>query len=310
MNDINEMIGRVRLDKTWYEGEDHYTDGDETEEMLLSIVQNHRQEEFNSIILEKGSWPLLYHLSSVRENIIRWYPFRQGATVLELGAGCGAVTGALLNRGLKAVAVDLSLRRCRINATRHADAGELELYAGAMEKVLPNINRQFDYVLLIGVLEYAASFSDVPKPQEYMLNCISSVMKPEAELFVAIENKLGLKYLAGSREDHTGRFFEGIEGYPHRDGPKTFSRRELKSLFESCGFSCSFYYPYPDYKFPIKIFSDDRLPARGELNRNWQNFDADRIQLFDESRAYDVLLDAGVFPDFSNSFLVKLVKGM
>ena len=30
MNDINEMIGRVRLDKTWYEGEDHYTDGDET----------------------------------------------------------------------------------------------------------------------------------------------------------------------------------------------------------------------------------------------------------------------------------------
>ena len=301
-----ETIGRVQLNKQWYIGEDRYSDGDANEERLMRIVQEHSPEEYGRLALREGSWPLLYHLSPIRENIIRWVPFRPGASVLELGAGCGAVTGALLNRGLKVCAVDLSLRRCRINAARHRDCDDLEICVGAMEDVLRGIGRKFDYVVLIGALEYAAMFSDASHPQAYMLNLIREVMTPDGELYVAIENKLGLKYFAGCREDHTGRFFEGPEGYPHQDGPLTFSRKELWALFSECGFSGEFYYPYPDYKLPIKLFSDNWLPAQGELNRNWQNFDADRLQLFDESRAFDVMLRAGLFPEFANSFLARL----
>ena len=306
MTDRVDKIGKVRLNLRWYRGEDRYSDGDDTENRLLSIVEENAPDAYNDIIMREGSWPLLYHLSPIRENIIAWYPFRRGASVLELGAGCGAVTGALLNRGLDVCAVDLSLRRSRINATRHADCGELEICVGAIEDVLAGIGRQFDYVLLIGVLEYAAVFSDAPEPQRRMLDCIRRVMKPDAALFVAIENKLGLKYLAGCREDHTGRFFESIEGYPHRDGPRTFSRRELERLFANCGFHSRFYYPYPDYKFPMKVFTDAMPPARGELNRNWQSFDADRVYLFDEGLAADTLIDAGLMPEFANSFLAEL----
>ena len=301
-----ETIGRVRLNKQWYCGEDRYSDGDATEERLMRIIQEEPSTEYAKIALREGSWPLLYHLSPVRENIIRWIPFKPGASVLELGAGCGAVTGALLNRGLKVCAVDLSLRRCRINAERHRDSGELEIIVGAMEEVLCGIGRKFDYVLLIGVLEYAAVYSDDSRPQAHMLKCIREVMAPDGELYVAIENKVGMKYLAGSREDHTGRFFESIEGYPHQDGPLTFSRGELAELFRTCGFSGEFYYPYPDYKFPIKVFSDAWLPAPGELNRNWQCFDADRLQLFDECRAFDTAIRAGLFPEVANAFLARL----
>ena len=301
-----EMIGKVRLNKQWYDGEDRYSDGDDVEKRLMDIVQEQPSEALGKLALREGSWPLLYHLSPIRENIVQWVPFRPGASVLELGAGCGAVTGALLNRGLKVCAVDLSLQRCRINATRHSDSDDLEICVGAMEDVLHGIGRKFDYVLLIGVLEYAAVFSDDSHPQTHMLRCIREVMASDGELYVAIENKLGLKYFAGSREDHTGRFFEGPEGYPHRDGPLTFSRRELAEMFRACGFDGAFYYPYPDYKFPVKIFSDGWLPARGELNRNWQCFDADRLQLFDECRAFDTMLDAGLFPEVANSFLARL----
>ena len=30
---------------------------------------------------------------------------------------------------------------------------------------------------------------------------------------MAIENKLGLKYWSGCKEDHTGRYFEGVSKY-------------------------------------------------------------------------------------------------
>ena len=308
MAEMFENIGKIRLNKQWYRGEDAYSDGDATENQLLKIVQEHTPDEYNDIIMREGSWPLLYHLSPARENLIYWYPFKSGAKVLELGSGCGAVTGALLNRDLEVYAVDLSLRRCRINAYRHADCDGLEICVGAIEDVLKHIDIKFDYVLLIGALEYAAMFSDAPEPQKYMLECIDGVMSPDGELLVAIENQLGLKYWAGCREDHTGRFFEGLENYPHRDGPVTFSRRRLTELFSSCGFESEYFYPYPDYKFPIKVFSDRKLPAKGELNRNWHCFDANRMRLFDENRVDDALIEAGLIGDFANSFLVRLTK--
>lgn len=302
---MQEMIGRVRLNLNWYNGEDRYSDGDATENELLSIVEN-PQKDYNDIIAEKGSWPVLYHLSPIRENIVNWYPFRKGARVLELGSGCGAVTGALLSAGLDVCAVDLSLRRSRINATRHSDSDRLEIIVGAMEEVLSNLEEQFDYVLLIGVLEYASVFSDCKDPYAAVLTSIKKVLKSDGEVLVAIENKLGLKYFAGCREDHTGRFFESIEGYPHADGPKTFSRLELQSLADACGYVSEFYYPYPDYKFPLRIYSDAFLPGQGEWNRNWQNFDADRVALFNEQRAADTLMSAGLITEFANSFLVRL----
>lgn len=305
---MSERIGEVLLDTTWYTNSDRYSDGDETENQLLDIVSRYTENEYPRVIVDHPSWPLIYHLSPVRESLLNWIPFRKGEKVLELGSGCGAVTGAFLNKGLSVTAVDLSLRRSRINATRHRDCGELTIYVGASEEVLPNLKEQFDHVTLIGVLEYAAVFSKEERPFHHILKSALSVMKEDGSLWVAIENKLGMKYFAGCKEDHTGRYFEGIEGYPHREGPRTFSRKELTELADECGFTCEFHYPYPDYKLPVRIYSDEYLPRKGELSRNWQSFDADRIRLFDESKAFDTILDAGLFPEFSNSFLVRMRK--
>lgn len=305
---MNEQIGHVLLILDDYHQKDQYSDGDETENGLLEAVSNYTEAKYPQIIAGKASWPYLYHLSPIRENIVTWYPFREGATLLELGSGCGAVTGAFLKKGLNVTSVDLSLRRSRINATRHQGYDNLKIHVGAMEDIMEHFTEPFDYVSLIGVLEYAAVFSKSETPFRDVLQKAADVMKDNGILLVAIENKLGLKYFAGCREDHTGRYFESIEGYPHQDGPRTFSRKELAEIGEECGFECRFYYPYPDYKFPIKVFSDEYLPQKGELSRNWQNFDAERIQLFDEQKAFDSIIEAGLFPELSNSFLVEMRK--
>ena len=58
----------------------------------------------------------------------------------------------------------------------------------------------------------------------------------------------------------------------------------------------------------MTIYSDKRLPKKGELRDNFCNFDRARMQLFDEPKVYDSLVDAGLFPEFSNSFLVLVEK--
>lgn len=58
----------------------------------------------------------------------------------------------------------------------------------------------------------------------------------------------------------------------------------------------------------MTIYSDERLPFKGELNRLETNYDRLRLQLFQESPVYDSLLDNDLFPTFSNSFLLLIGK--
>ena len=122
---------------------------------------------------------------------------------------------------------------------------------------------------------------------------------------IAIENRMGLKYFAGCREDHLGTYFDGLEDYPEGGVVRTFSKRSLEERLKKNSISeYSFYYPYPDYKFATQIFSDRFLPSEGMLYENIRNFDRSRMLLFDETRVYDSMVRDGYFPDFSNSFLL------
>lgn len=307
---MKEMVGKVQLNLIDYEGRDLYSDGD-VEEELLNIVKTHTPEEYDDIILERNSWAILYHLSEHRKNILSWYPFSEKDTVLEVGAGCGAVTGALLDKVQRVTAIELSKRRSMINATRHRDRDNLEIRVGNFNTVEQHLEQKYDYVTLIGVFEYAKLYMGCENPYKTFLDKINAHLKEGGKILMSIENRLGLKYLAGCQEDHVGKYFEGIEGYPNTEGVETFSKQELEQLLKSAGYEkYKFYYPYPDYKLPTTIYSDDFLPEKGELYNNIRNFDADRWVLFDETRAYDSMISSGMFPMISNSFFVEVEKKM
>ena len=100
-------IGNVTLNFKHYSGVDLYSDG-AVENDLLEIVKNHKKEEFQEIIEKKASWPILYHLSEQRANIVEWIPMDPNAKVLEVGSGCGAITGMLSKKAASVVSCDLS----------------------------------------------------------------------------------------------------------------------------------------------------------------------------------------------------------
>ena len=297
---MTEQIGKVRLDYTYYKGKDDYSDGDEVENKLLSIVQNHEEEK---ALQENSSWPILYHLSDMRESIVEWYPFEKDSEVLEIGSGCGAISGVLSRKVKKVTGIELSKRRSLINAHRNKDCDNLSIIVGNFKDI--ELNQKFDYITLIGVLEYAALYIGGEQPYRKMLLQIKKYLKPHGKIMIAIENKMGFKYLNGAKEDHVGQRFAGIEDYRFFPKVRTFSKPEMMELLDGCGLrNAKFYYPTPDYKLPDTIYSDKYMPQRGSV-RIWNhNYSETRIALYNDAIMADQLCKDRVFDYFSNSFLV------
>lgn len=307
---MNEKIGNIYINYDYYKGTDLYSDG-AVENELLEIVQQYDECDFNSIIKEKNKWPVFYHLSPLRHNIIEWFNFDKGKTVLEIGAGCGAITGCLSDKCSKVTCVELSKRRSLINAYRNAKKTNIEIFVSNFEDFQTACQEKYDYITMIGVLEYSENFIDTNQPYLDFLKRIRKFLKEDGVLIIAIENKLGMKYWAGCKEDHLGSFFEGIENYVNSSGVKTFTKGELQELLMEAGYQHSeWYYPYPDYKFADSIYSDEYLPSTGELSNNLRNFDMDRLVLFDESNAFDMVIQNDLFPVYSNSYLVMAKGGV
>ena len=259
---MEEKIGKVILDTTCYPGKDLYSDG-AIEDEMLAISRDFAPEEFNRVISERKSWPILYHFSHIRENILSWIPFTGEEKVLEIGSGCGAVTGALCERAKEVTCIELSMKRSKINAYRHQDQDNLKILVGNFQEIEKNLTEKYDYITLIGVFEYGESYIRSENPYVDFLRIISKHLKPDGKIILAIENRLGLKYWAGCTEDHFGTLFEGIQGYPKTKGVKTFSRKEFNGILEKAGnLKADWYYPYPDYKFPMTIHSDRHLPSK------------------------------------------------
>ncbi len=293
-------IGNVELNLDNYKGEDLYSDGD-IEDEILSYAQ--RDLDFEKVLQYDNRWPVLYHLSHVRKFVLEWYPFDKEKTLLEIGAGCGALTSMFCEKTASVTAVELSKRRAQIIANRNRNRNNLNIFVGNIDHI--SENERYDYVTLIGVLEYSGKFIQGEDPYKEMLIKAKKFLKRDGTLIIAIENKFGLKYWAGYREDHTSNFFDGLEEYPNSDGIATFSKLELTELLSESGFlDLKFYYPMPDYKFATQIFSDEYINFIDEMNGDFPNFDRDRIQLFNQSAVLKNVSKNGMFDFFSNSFLV------
>ena len=126
---MEEYIGKVKLNYDFYSGDDSYSDGS-IEDTLLDIVKNTESDMLEKRIAEEEDWAVLYHLSDIRKNILEWYDMKPGANVLEIGAGCGAVTGVLCDKAEEVVCIDLSKKRSHINAYRNQQYDNLTIYVG------------------------------------------------------------------------------------------------------------------------------------------------------------------------------------
>ncbi|USV58815.1 glycosyltransferase [Aeromonas encheleia] len=319
MIDVNKKVSNIyTLDplKSIYIRNGHcgidYSDGDQVENNILNIIKNAKDVSVHSSELRAQcvDWPTTYHFSAVRSNIMR--PFKEnlkGAYVLEIGAGCGAITRFLGECEANVHALEGSIRRAEIARLRTKDLDNVDVICERFDKFESEI--KYDFITLIGVLEYASIFTSGENATLRMLDNIKQFLKEDGTLVIAIENQLGLKYFSGFPEDHVWRVMDGVEDRYADVGPRTFGRKELEHHIKSAGFShVDFMSPYPDYKMPNSIVTEMGLMdedfdaaslAQENVHRDYQR---PNYLYISQEFAWPVIHKNGLAMDMANSFLI------
>jgi len=282
------------------------------EQRLGEILSSEGFDEDSTWQHFDSEWELFYHLSPLRRNLLSWVNWkRQGMRVLELGAGCGAMTlyFAGLNNVSGIVAVEKNERRVDLIEKRCGQTDKVEVVHGDITEYASE--EKFDVVALIGVLEYAGMSLTAEKPYLHMLAHASSFLDDDGVLVLAIENQLGYKYLAGIYEDHYGWPYEGLANYPHDRGIRTFDKATVEGMLRNVGLPLQHWcYPCPDYKLPKTIlfdssFSDsgfDWLPLVDFPTRNYAH--RENAALFAEKELLKSMSKNVDISFLMNSFLV------
>jgi O-antigen biosynthesis protein len=251
-----------------------YSDGDDAENYILTVVSEANDLSVNSNELAQKmiDWPSTYHLSPVRANLLR--PFARlfsDKRVLEIGCGCGAISRFLGECGAQVISIEGSHRRAEIARTRCRELDNVEIICNPAN-MLPDLGK-FDFILLIGVLEYSRIYNG-KNGEDILLSDCYKRLSQEGKLFVAIENKLGIKYFAGAQEDHIGQPMYGINNSYTDSTVVTFGRKELLAKLDSAGFvDTQEFLPLPDYKLPVTVITP----------LGWQKYSHDLYQLAVES---------------------------
>jgi len=183
--DVHERLWRRRGEVEFL-----YTDGDAVEERVFEIVSSAQDLSVLSeeLAAQIAGWPLRYHLSASRSNLLRPLAELLRGESLELGAGCGALTRFLGELGGNVFAVEGSRKRARIAAERGRDLPNVRVICDRIQDL--RIGRTFDAVTLIGVLEYARVYGDGPNGVHDLLEQCRRFLKPDGCLILAIENQL------------------------------------------------------------------------------------------------------------------------
>ena len=289
-----------------------YSDGDETETRIFNAIKNATEIDSLSDELETQciDWPSTYHLSKCRGNLLRPFSSQfKNKTILEIGSGMGAITRILGESGAWVLALEGTSRRSHATQLRTRDLENVSVISEKFEDFQTAV--KFDVITVIGVLEYSNLYSKVEKPHLDLLEKCFDLLKEDGSLILAIENKLGLKYFAGAREDHVGISMYGLENRYNATSVRTFGKVELSTLLSRSGFdNCQFNAPLPDYKLTTSVISqigfDDKEFSFVDLIRD--SFVSDRqlppTLAFTPELVLSTLHENELSLDFANSFLV------
>lgn len=265
------------------------------EREVYRIIKSNPSEDYMEALQGDDRWFLFYHLSDYRSAMLRWYPFKSDASVLEIGAGMGAVTGALCDRVRKITATENAIFRAEAIAERYRRRDNLTVYAADFRKV--KFKEKFDYVILLEQSERISA--------EY-INEVMSLLKSDGILIMTVENKYGVQNLCGRRDPVTGMAFDSLA---RRNG-RSLHRAELEGIIKaSRAEQWKFYYPLPDYTAPRAVYTDE-AEAGANIRERLPYYTFRDSSLV--SGGYDIYSDAavnGAFRFVSNSFVVEIAKG-
>lgn len=283
----------MNVNWNFYKQENDNINDDEKE--FIEEIKRHleKNEIDNENTKEENNLEKILTLSKIRENILSWYPFKENAKILEIGANLGEITGLLCENASKVVAIENSKMKIEFMAKRYADKENLDIIAGCMENI--KLDEKFDYITLIGTLERR----NVDYKQ--IITIAKELLNDGGKILLAFDNKLGIKYF--SKTDKTGICVTNPVD------KKFINIEKLYNYLHEIGLNnIKTYYPMPDYKLTNVIFTDLRPLSKNDLSRNVVYNSEDTINFYDENTVYRELLDLpeNVVKNFMNSYFLEI----
>ena len=258
---------------------------DTAAENILAIVQEiERGVPWRNVVAERYalSQPWLHQIitSPARDLFFRQYPPLSGSKILDIGAGWGQIALPLARRGdVQVTALEPTPERIAFIRAAAAQEKVLDRMDFIQADFLElNFEPVFDLACCVGVLEWVPKFraGEPRQLQIEFLRRMRSTLRPGGKCCVGIENRLGLKYVLGGRDDHTSQhlvsvFDAELAAAKHLAGTGqalrvfTYTHAEYALLFSEAGFTrVETYAAYPDYKLAQLILPFDS-PA--EINK-------------------------------------------
>ena len=245
----------------------------------IQMLLKEHNGDVRGVLKENARLDYLYALSEQRRLLLDWYDFEPEAELLQVGADYGAMTG-LYRTSVKRVTV-LDAEKDALDTVRMRCPG-----ADNIEYVQNDLTgfasleqqRKYDYVVMA-----AGSSERITQEQ---IAAAKSLLKADGVLILAVPNALGIKYLAGSQmEEHS------------------LTKQQVAALLGEKK-DMKFYYPMPDYRTPISIYSDEYLPKKGDLTRVIPAYDYPSYHTIDMGEKLDLACESGMFDQYANSYLV------
>ncbi len=274
---------------------------DDLEKNIAGLIETYGEADMPWDQISKEEFE---HLYIDRQFLLAWYPFKEGAEILEIGGGVGALTGLLCKRAKKVYTVEKKQNRAEIIKKRFENIQNLEVIHDNYMN-LP-YRKKFDYIVIHDIFGYVKKYIGAENPYQHFFAHLMEMLKDEGIILLATENRLGIKYFSGAIEDYSNKFFVGLDNFDGYDVIYTPTKRELEMMIEKCGLChYKFYYPFPDNIFPTEIFTDDSLKYMLYGGRS-EETGWDRFELFDEREMFETLQREGIVQDFANAFLVEI----
>lgn len=242
-----------------------YTDvGAEAESELLHELKAAAWEDVVARRFAVQS-PWLYKIITDRGRslFLDFLPVPKGGSFLDVGAGWGQVAIPLARLG-NVFCLDVTVGRVDILREIAKQEGVQLGYVSGNFRTFPFAAQQFDLVVFNGSLEWialGAPDTSIWEAQRGAVEKAQHILKPGGVMYIGIENAMGLKYLLGAPDDHTGiphlTFLDETEAaalyaklHPgERLRAKTWSLSEYTALLEGAGFEAlEVYACFPDYK--------------------------------------------------------------
>ena len=277
----------------------------------------------NDLFAEKSPWLYRIIVDSGRTLFLEFLNVNPGGVFLDVGSGWGQISIPLARFG-EVVALDLTASRLSILKEIAGQENARLRYVQGNFLTFPFKKESFDLIIFNGSFEWIGlsrpKLTKIKDKQLKALQIASNILKPGGQIYIGIENNIGLKYLFDTPDDHTGikhisflseklAEIKYKSVYPEDTLPaKTWSLSEYRELFGQSGleiereFAC-----FPDYKL-IRQMIDLRdlnrfILANGtpSLEHNGINGDAiEKAEVIDS--LYRLLAKNGIAEFFCPSY--------